>query len=86
MGLAARLWLWMWCYQSEQGRKRKKRRNEFVPSDGGFAKLWGVNEKTVKEQRKKLEKLGYLRREVGGWKVYANPKKEGVYDTPPNSL
>ena len=74
MGTAARLWLWMWCYQSQRARKRKERIREFIPSDKKLADMWGVDESTVKRQRKKLEKLGYFRIVDGQWRVFFNPK------------
>ena len=74
MGTAARLWLWMWCYQSQRARKRKDRIREFIPSDKKLADLWGVDESTVKRQRKKLEKLGYFKIVDGQWTVFFNPK------------
>ncbi len=75
MGKAARLWLWLWCYQSEQARRRKDRKGEFKPSDAKVADLWGVHKDTVKEQRKKLEGLGYFKMVNGEWRVFSNPQK-----------
>jgi hypothetical protein len=75
MGKAARLWLWLWCYQSEQARRRKQRKGEFKPSDAKVADLWGVHKDTIKEQRKRLEGLGYFKIVGGEWRVFSNPQK-----------